>query len=93
MIDYLAQYDILYKYQSGFGVKHLADLCLSYLNDKIFKGFDSDLLASMILIDLEKAFDTVEHNILLEKLKGISFCDTTVFWFHSNLTLGIFGNH
>ena len=73
MIDCLAQYNILYNYQSGFRAKHVADLCLSYLNDKIFKGFDSGLLASMILIDLEKVFDTVENNILLEKLKGISF--------------------
>ena len=31
------------------------------------------ILARMILIDLEKVFDTVENNILLEKLKGISF--------------------
>ena len=31
------------------------------------------ILARMILIDLEKVFHTVENNILLEKLKGISF--------------------
>ena len=34
MIDYLAQYNFLYIYQSGFRTK----LCLSYLNDKILKG-------------------------------------------------------
>ena len=50
VIDYLAQYNILYKYQSGFRTKHLADLCLSYLNDKIFKGFDNSLFTGMILI-------------------------------------------
>ena len=44
MIDYLAQYDILHKYQSGFRTKHATNLCLSYLNDKILKGFDDDLL-------------------------------------------------
>ena len=40
----------------------------------------------MILIDLQKAFDTINHNILLEKLKAIGFCDDTVNWFHSCLT-------
>ena len=40
----------------------------------------------MILIDLKKAFDTIDHNILLEKLKAIGFCDDTVNWFHSYLT-------
>ena len=40
----------------------------------------------MILIDLQKAFDTIDHNILLEKLMAIGFCDDTVHWFHSYLT-------
>ena len=43
MIDFLAQYDILYKYQLGFRTKHSTDLCLSYLNDKILKGFEWSL--------------------------------------------------
>ena len=85
-IDYLAHYNILYKYQSGFRTKHSTDLCLSYLNDKILKGFDNSLFTGMILIDLQKAFDTIDHNILLEKLKAIGFCDDTVNWFHSYLT-------
>ena len=71
MIDYLAQYNILYKYQSGFRTKHSTDLCLSYLNDKILKGFDNGLFTGMILIDLQKAFDTINRNILLKKLKAI----------------------
>ena len=73
MIDYLAQYSILYKYKSGFRTKHSTDLCLSYLNDKILKGFENDLFTGMVLIDLRKAFDTIGHNILLEKLKAIVF--------------------
>ena len=36
--DYLAKYNILYKYQSGFRTKHSTDLSLFYLNDKILKG-------------------------------------------------------
>ena len=84
--DYLAKYNILYKYQSGFRTKHSSDLYLSYLNDKILKGFDNSLFTGMILIDLKKAFDTIGHNILLEKLKVIGFCDNTVNWFHSYLT-------
>ena len=86
MIDYLAQYNILFKYQSGLRTKHSTDLCLSYLNEKIFKGFDNGLFTGMILIDLQKAFDTIDHNILIEKVKTISFCDDTVNWFHSHLT-------
>ena len=56
------------------------------MNGKILKGFDNGLFTGMILIDLKKAFDTIDHNILLEKLKAIGFCDDTVNWFHSYLT-------
>ena len=35
IIDYLVQYNILHKFQSGFRTNHLTDLCLSYLNDKL----------------------------------------------------------
>ena len=38
------------------------DLSLPYLNDKILKGFDNGFLTGMILIDLQKRFDTIDHN-------------------------------
>ena len=45
------------------------DTCISYLQDKVAKGFDSGLLTGMILIDLQKAFNTIDHEILIEKVK------------------------
>ena len=69
-----------------FRTNHSNDLCLSYLNDKIPKGVDNGLFTGMILTDLQKAFDTIDHNILLKKLKAIGFCDDIVNWFHSYLT-------
>ena len=86
MADCLTQYNILSKYQSGFRRKHSTDLFLSYLNDKILKGFDNGLFTGKILIDIQKAFDTIDHNILLEKLKASGFCVDTVNWFRSYLT-------
>ena len=49
--------NIDYKYQSGFHKNDSADTSLSYLTEKILTSFDSGLLAGMILIDLQKAFD------------------------------------
>ena len=60
-------------------------MCLSYLNGKILKGFDKGLFTGMILIDLQKAFDAIDQNILIEKLRAIDFCNGTVNWFHSYL--------
>ena len=44
--------NLLYTYQSGFRKKYSTGFCLSYLNDKILKGLDKDLMNTMILIDL-----------------------------------------
>ena len=59
--------NILYKYQSGFRKYYSTDTCLSYLNDKVQIGFEQCWMTGMILIDLQKAFDTIDHDILLEK--------------------------
>ena len=51
-MELVTKKNILYKFQSGFRKFHSADSCLSYLQDKVAKGFDSGLLTGMILIDL-----------------------------------------
>ena len=40
----------------------------------------------MILIDIQKVFGTLDHTILLDKIKCICFSDKTMRWFHSFLT-------
>ena len=44
MQEYLDAEKILYKFQSGFRSNHSTDTCLTYLNDRILKGFDKGLL-------------------------------------------------
>ena len=53
---------------------------MSFLTDKILKGFDKGLLTGMILIDLQKAFDTIDHEILLQKLKAIKLSESTIMF-------------
>ena len=47
--------------------------------------FDEGLLTRMILIDLQKAFDAVNHEILLKKREAIGFLDKCIRWFQSHL--------
>ena len=77
-------------FQSGFRTNHSANLCLSFLTDKILKGFDEGLLTGMILIGLQKAFDTINHETLLKKLEAIGFSDKCMRWFWSYLCERIF---
>ena len=87
---FLSDEDVLYKYQSGFRGNRSTNLCLSFLTDKVLKGFDEGLLTGMILIDLQKAFNTIDHEILLQKLKAIKFSESTIKWFKSYLSERIF---
>ena len=75
-----------YTYISLVFTQNIQLICLSHLNNKILEGFDNGVLTGMILIDLQKAFHNIYHNLLLEKLKTIVFCGDTVNWFHSYLT-------
>ena len=75
---FLNSKSLQYTYQSGFRKKHSTDFCLSCLKDNIFKGFDKGMMTGMILIDLQKAFDTIDHDVLLQKLYAISFSKHTV---------------
>ena len=56
------------------------------MNDKILKDFDDGLVTGMILIDLQKVFDTINHDMRLKKLSIIGFSDHTVKWFQSYLS-------
>ena len=84
-MNYLTENSILYRYQSGFCKNHSTDTSLAYMTDKILTGFDSGLLTGMILIDLQKAFDTINH-ILLRKMSALRFSDRSINWFQSYLS-------
>ena len=62
------------------------DTCLSFLNDKILTGIDNGMLTGMILIDLQKAFDTIDHEIFLSQMVHLGFSEGTITWYKSYLT-------
>ena len=60
-------------YQSDFRANHSTDTRLSRLMDMILNSAENVKHTSIILIDLQKAFDTFDHQILLDKTKSIGF--------------------
>ena len=69
LISFIEKHKILYINQYGFRKKHSTILALINLTDKIRNAIDKGNYAVGIYIDLKKAFDTVDHYILLRKLE------------------------
>jgi hypothetical protein len=68
LITYFNKYDILYRNQYGFRKGHSTSLALHHLFDNITKAADQKEYTIGVFIDLSKAFDTVIHEISINKL-------------------------
>ena len=62
------------------------DSCLVQLTDFILSGMNKGFLTGMILVDLQKAFDTLDHTVLLQKMGCLSFKESVIKWFQSYLS-------
>ena len=72
--------------QFGFRCFRSCELALVNLTDTLFANIDQGLLSGLLLIDLKKAFDLVDHTTLLSKLKLYGCSESSLKWFCSYLT-------
>ena len=81
LLDYLDENKLLCMEQYGFRPGHSTELACIRLMDHVTKQVDAGKLPININIDLSKAFDTLNHTILLDKLKhyGISGIENDLF--------------
>ena len=84
LVTFLDQNNILYEFQSGFRSRYSTDTCLIHLFDYLKGNTSKGLFTGMLLLDLQKAFDTVDHEILCRKLDAIGVL--SIDWFKSYLT-------
>ena len=84
--DNLPENRLLYEFQSDFRSSYSTDTCLIHLIDYIKLENDKGNFTGMVLLDLQKAFDIVNHTILLIKVKWLGADYLTVQWFRSYLT-------
>ena len=82
---FLEKYNCLYKLQYGFRSKHSTTHALIDITENIRSALDGNKLACGIFVDLQKAFDTVNHEILLEKLNYYGIRGNVNNWFKSYL--------
>lgn len=85
LYDYLCSNNILFANQSGFRVNHSTLSSLINITENIKTGMDEGLMTGMLVLDLQKAFDTVDHSRLLMKLGALGCSAECIELFSSYL--------
>ena len=76
----------IYENQYGFRANHSCEHAIGQVVGTLVKNTENRLYSACILLDLSKAFDTIEHRILLQKLELYGIRGNTLSWFESYLT-------
>ena len=86
IVGYLVDHALLDPYQSAYKKNHSTTTALLKLNEDIFEALDDSEITLLVLLDFSKAFDTVNHKLLLAKLDILGFQSNVCGWIHSYLS-------
>jgi hypothetical protein len=78
--------DLFYRHQYGFRAKHNVTHPLLHFTNKLFNSLNNNKLSIAIFIDLKKAFDTVNYEILLAKLNHYGIRNAELQWLTNYLS-------
>ena len=84
--NYLEANHLLYDSQYGFCTKHSCEQAITELTGKLLQANESALQSATVFLDLSKAFDTLDHEVLLKKLKCYRIWGITNEWFANYLS-------
>ena len=84
--SFLPKYKLPFSYQTGFRPLHSTTTSLIDATNTILHNIDKGKLTGLIFLDLSKAFNTLDHKLLLTKLSDFGLSKSSVNWFKSNLT-------
>ena len=82
---HLEKYKLLSEAQFGFRKHHSTATCILRMTDIVYRNMDSGL-TGVVFLDLKKAFDTDDYEILLKKLRAFNLSVVFISWFKEYLT-------
>ena len=85
LTKFLQENSIIYGSQYGFRSGHCSEHALLEAQNKIVKALERKQIAALLLLDFSKAFDMVDHDILLRKLEHYGIRGMCLSWFKSYL--------
>ena len=85
MINYLEINNYFDQYQSAFRYSYSTQSALIRILDDARKSIDSGKVVILVSFDFSKAFDTLNHTLLLYKLREFGFSDEAIKWVYNYL--------
>ena len=85
LIDYLERNTLLSNKQFGYRKQRSTEIATTIFVDQVRKEIDQGKFVGAVYIDLSKAFDTIGHSVLLEKLQGYGLHGMELNWFRDYL--------
>ena len=82
---HLEDHNLLSPWQSGFRAGHSTTTALLQVTNDWYSALDQGLVVGVIFLDISKAFDTVNHHLLLSRLREFGLDPATCGWFTSYL--------
>ena len=86
IFNYLSVNNILDPHQSAFKKHHSTETALTSVLNDLLTTLDDNQCIQMVLLDLSSAFDTINHDILINRLYYLGISDAPLLWFKSYLS-------
>ena len=84
LFNHFSEHNLLSQKQFGFHQGHSTEHAIMQLIDQISDTFENNCFTLGIFIDLSKAFDTVDHQIVISKLNNYGVEGKNLSWFRSS---------
>ena len=85
LYKHITENNLLYWKQFGFQKGHSPEHAILQLVEQINQSFEKNEFTLGVFVDLSKAFDTVDHQILLKKLEYYGIAGNNLRWFENYL--------
>ena len=86
LLSFIEKFKILYLYQFGFRAKHSTHMALTTFTDRVTRFIENGEHAIGVYLDFSKAFDTINHDILFDKLHFYGIRGIALSWIKSYMT-------
>jgi len=86
LVNFLSSKDTIHHLQSGNRKFHSTESALLHFTDKLLNNMDQRKISVTILLDLSRAYDSIQHDLMLCKLRKAGVSETASAWFESYLS-------